>query len=167
MHVSGLGIDPFSAASTVLPLVKGALDKATGSSPGGAPGAAPIDPTTGLPAAQPSPTTISPAFQQGFNAQVSPVIIGQIGSEGASATGAPTQQKSGGQYARGGGVPGDENAPAFPGAPPGTGFPSPFPDPFESPVIQTPQNYTPIITTGIIAAAAIAGLIIYNRRKGR
>jgi len=50
--------------------------------------------------------TISPNFQQDFNAQVSPTITAQIGSPGASASSAPTQQTEKTQQAAGGGYSG-------------------------------------------------------------
>lgn len=49
-------------------------------------------------------TTISPAFQQSFSAQVSPVISPIIGSTGATTTGAPAMIAPGGQTAAGGGT---------------------------------------------------------------
>jgi len=59
------------------------------------------------PPTPPAPViTVSPTFQQDFNAQVSPAITAQIGSPGASASSAPTQQTQKTQQAAGGGYAG-------------------------------------------------------------
>ena len=119
-------------------------------------------------------TTVSPAFQQDFNAQVSPSIIAQIDSAGASATGAPSQQRAGGQDARGGssrtGNPSGgfgqpfQNQNPFQNSYPGS-YPSAFRDPFSSPILQRQTSYTGVITTGIIAVAALAGLVFWSKSK--
>lgn len=62
-----------------------------------------------------SATTISPAFQQSFTPQVSPVI--QVSTGGGSQTASTTQIAPGGQAARGGGasaIPETSSAPGIP-----------------------------------------------------
>lgn len=168
MQLSTLGISPALIAAGASLASQYGNKSGSRNTAGGDTSAPGIDPATGQPFSPEGPV-ISPAFQQSFRAQVSPTIIAQIGSEGATATGAPSMQTSGGQNARGGGrsAPGLPGLPGVPDLPPDAGYPSPFADPFASPILQSQQNYTPIITTGIIAAAAITGLILYNRSKRR
>jgi len=114
----------------------------------------------------PSPTTVSPAFQQAFKAQVSPVINAQIQSAGATASGSPTQTASGGQYARGGGASSGQ-----PGAAPDNTFPPPLSPPVLSPYQQKPvvNRQAPWITPITIAGGVVlvGGLVWALTRKRR
>jgi len=171
MHLQGSAGDLIKTAGTAVAnyYTGGAAGAVIDGAGGGA------DRTGVLPdsAYSPAPplTTVSPAFQQAFTPQVSPVINAQIQSAGATATGAPVQQASGGQTARGGGsraTPGGAPPTANPAPPVDGNFPSPFANPFNSPVVTRQTNYVPLMTTAIIAAALLGGVFLFtNKGKGK
>jgi len=111
----------------------------------------------------PSPTTISPAFQQSFTPQFSPTMQQQQDSPGATQTAIPTQQASTPQIATptsGEGAMG----PILPEQP------SPFSRDYErgsfTPTFQDKNNYNDLIKVGILAATALAVAAMFKPKGG-
>ena len=117
-------------------------------------------------------TTISPAFQQSFSAQVSPVISPIIGSTGATTTGAPAMIAPGGQTAAGGGT-------GLPGMAPSPGI-SPYAPTYRDtfdvqryamPVQPTTQqvgvNWMPILIGGVLIVGVGSAIFFATRPRKR
>lgn len=115
-------------------------------------------------------TTISPAFQQSFTAQVSPVISPIIGSTGATTSGAPAQIAPGGQTAAGGGT-------GLPGMAPGISpLSSPFRDSFDVSRYAIPQqpaaqqagiNWMPWLIGGVLVLGVGSAIFFGTRPRKR
>lgn len=119
------------------------------------------------------PVTVSPAMQQAFTPQFSPTMTMQQDSPGASVTAAPTQTASPTQAARTGmPMPGGSRTPFAPGQPDyyprerSPAFPEAFPDPFSRPaILQTGNGMSDLMKTGLLAVAAIGGIMLLNKPK--
>ncbi len=128
-----------------------------------------------VPAAASGPVTVSPAMQQAFTPQFSPVMQMTQDSPGATQAASPTQMTAPMQAARStGGGPATPYGTPYPGTYPGSDygdwprpptFPEAFPDPYQRPVFQkTNGDMTKLLTTGIIAVAAIGAIQMVGRR---
>jgi hypothetical protein len=176
MKLYGLGY-----VDTILPIaakmIGSALDKGGSTAPrGGTPGVTPGVPIPGgaVPASSASgPVTVSPAFQQSFTPQFSPVMQMAQDSPGLTQSAAPTQYASPSMTARtSAGVPGGAATPGAPGLPlydaprRAPSFPEAFPDPYARPVIQQKDGgMTDLMKTGLLAVAAIGAIKLVGDRK--
>lgn len=169
MKLNSLGF-----VDTVIPLAVSAAKAYAGSKGGSAPGAAP-GAAPGVPAPS-GPVTVSPAMQQAFTPQFSPVMQMTQDSPGAVVSAAPTQYSSAGQSARtssgtpgGAATPGAPGLPLYEGPPRAPGFPEAFPDPYARPVVQHESGgMTDLMKTGLLAVAAIGSIkLLSDRKKGK
>lgn len=162
---------------TLLPIAAKAVTGAIGVKSGGGGGTSqPIARTAAQPGALPTsqPITVSPAMQQAFTPQFSPVLQQTQDSPGAVQSAAPQQYASPGQTARSGAtVPGGAVTPGVPGVPRfetpdrGPAFPEAFPDPYAQPVIQDSGGMPDLLKTGILAVAAVATIKLINDNRKR
>lgn len=131
------------------------------------------------PAAAPRPdaTTISPAFQQSFTPQISPVFQQTQDSPGATQAATTVQRASGGQSAKGGGtstgIPGLDapGASDFPNPPQLSTFERDFQYPDAVREVFSPKGFdwTPVIWIGgFVTVAVVASMFLKDRnRKAR
>lgn len=122
------------------------------------------------------PITVSPAQQQAFTPQVSPVFQQTQSSPGAVMTASPTQSARTGQEARssgpvthGAGLPSAGYIPRLPFGP-SPALPESFPDPYAQPVFQDIDDtgMNDLIKTGLWGVGLIgAYMLLGNGKKGK
>lgn len=107
--------------------------------------------------------TVSPAFQQAFTPQFSPVMQQQQDSPGGTQAATPIQYATAGQTARTGeGMPGAGPAPSMPYIPQSGPISIP-----EIPTVQQTDKYTGLIQTGILVAGLLAGISMWQGKRGK
>lgn len=141
---------------------------------GGGSGAAPPSPSSPGGAPSYSGTTVSPAFQQSFTPQISPVFQQTQDSPGATQAATATQYAPGGQAARGGstappsaaGAPGEADFPAVPQLSPTDTIRSEyFPDAVRDVMRNQPFDWRPVVWVAGIGAALVLGTMFLRQRR--